>query len=69
MLLVELGGIMYDRRGIWKLRRNIVVEAVIDGSNGSFYSHRPWKLPCISLLPQNSMEVNVLPPAPMGIPW
>ena len=33
----------------WELPRNIFVEAAIDGSNGSFYFHRQWKLPCFSM--------------------
>ena len=38
-------------RSLWKLPRNLFVEAAIDGSNGSFYSHRQWTLPYISVEP------------------
>ena len=33
----------------WKLPRNIFMEVAIEGSNGSFHSHRRWKLPCTAL--------------------
>ena len=36
-------------RNSWKLPRIIFVEAVVDGSNGSFHFHRQWKIPCISV--------------------
>ena len=66
----------------WKLPRNIFVEAAIDGSNGSLYFHRQWKLPCIFIEAStnfhgsesistnfhgNSMEVNLLPPTSMEV--
>ena len=33
----------------WKLPHNVFVEAAIDGNNGSFRFHRPWKIPSISI--------------------
>ena len=33
-------------RSLWKFPLNIFMEAAIDGNNGTFNSHRQWKLPC-----------------------
>ena len=50
-------------RSLWKLPRNLFVEAAIDGSNGRFqfidngnFHVLPWKAPLTSL------EVNLLSP-------